>query len=90
MDSNLTKVTIVDFQLCGGKKISEEVDAEIHTFWNDNNFGNDYYYSKYGSVNEFDEMHGRAKSPDYMAYPAMAEYLKSLNIEGPILIHWWW
>lgn len=74
-----TKATIVDFQA----NVSEEIKKEIHDYWAEREFGNDYYYEKFNDVGEFEvEWEGR--------FPAISEHLKSLNIEGPILIHWWW
>lgn len=53
------------------------VDEEIRKMWADYECGNDHYYLKW--YEEMDE-----------DYPATAKYIKDNNIEGEILIHWWW
>lgn len=58
--------------------IPHEVYDEIQKMWEDRNYGNDHYYHKW------------YKHSDEENYPAVANFIKSENLEGDILIHYWW
>lgn len=55
--------------------IPDDVYKEIRQLWVDYEFGNDWYYWEYN---------------EYCRYEKIKEYVKSLNLEHNVLIHFWW
>lgn len=54
-----------------------EVEAEVKRLWKNMEFGNDFYYYEWDSVEDEEQ------------YPIIYEYLTSRGVTK-CLIHWWW
>lgn len=74
--TGIDKVAVLDFQILWND-IPVKVRKDIEKLWSDYEYGNDVFYSKFDKYTEED-------------YPHLAKYVKSLNIEGEILLHYWW